>query len=258
MSKLRSTAHHLKAKGLSLSSAAIIAASVLSGGSSENKNLKEKDAIHKETASKRGLLYKINHILKNKKDLTSYEELELERLLSQYSGLDLKITLENNRLNNIYGYIGAEQHLYRWPGDSLMQHNLIHTGMAPQRGAFGYFDNAEQEKYYIAAQLHLLPDWNQKWQTLKPWYRYRKVFVYNPDNGKAVIASIGDAGPAGFTGKSFGGSPEVMNYLEKVDGSKKSKVVVLFLNEDNKSVNLGAFDPDAKLASKPNSQSQEP
>jgi len=32
-------------------------------------------------------------------------------------------------------------------------------------------------------------------------------------NGNAVVADIADSGPAAFTGKQFGGSPAVMNYL---------------------------------------------
>jgi len=93
----------------------------------------------------------------------------------------------------------------------------------------------------------MLSNWNTDWPTLKPWYKYRKVLVYNPKNGKAIVAVIGDVGPAQWTGKNFGGSPEVMNYLQMVDGSQKSRAIVLFIDESNVKVGLGPIDSKSNL-----------
>ncbi len=65
---------------------------------------------------------------------------------------------------------------------------------------------------------------------LREWYKYRKVLVVNPDNGKTIVAVIADAGPAAFTGKHFGGSPEVMAYLGFNVGMQKGPVVLFFVD----------------------------
>lgn len=188
-----------------------------------------------------------SYLLEDPNNLTEEEELKAQELLSTYFNTSVKVTLDSNRMNRVWGYFGQEQHLYRWVGDTLSAHNEgLDHGIAPGRGAFGYFDNAEQEKYYIAAPIHLLPNWNTDWSTLKPWYRYRKVLVYNPKNDRAVVAVIGDAGPASFTGKHFGGSPELMEYLDMYDGSAKSKAVVLFL-EDGENTPLGPVESSFKV-----------
>lgn len=63
--------------------------------------------------------------------------------------------------------------------------------------------------------------------------------VVNPENGKALVADIGDAGPATFTHKHLGGSPEVMSYLERVDGAQVGPVVYFFINDPDNKVPLG-------------------
>jgi hypothetical protein len=116
--------------------------------------------------------------------------------------------------------------------------------MTSAPGAFGYFADSRaeltpeailQEQYYIAAQTLYLSEWNENWVELKPWYKFRKMLVVNPTNGKAVVAVVGDAGPAWFTGKQFGGSPEVMNFLQLKDGAQKKRVVILFVDEQRAS-----------------------
>ena len=69
------------------------------------------------------------------------------------------------------------------------------------------------------------------------------MLVVNPENGKAVVAVIGDAGPAEWTGKHLGGSPEVMKYLERVDGSLRGPVLYFFIDEPNNNVPLGPIEP---------------
>jgi hypothetical protein len=120
-------------------------------------------------------------------------------------------------------------------------------GMAPGRGAWGYFTRSksdmtevdvEREKWYAVVQTLYLPDWNSRQPFLRDWYKYRKVLIVNTLNGNAVVADIADSGPAAFTGKQFGGSPEVMNYL---GGSryKKGPVVIFFVDDPQNQVPLG-------------------
>jgi hypothetical protein len=205
---------------------------------------------NKLDANLQAFLSQLNDILASKDTLNTGEEIVIAQALSKKFNVDLKVNLEGNRLNEIVGYMGKEQHLIRWAGDTLDQHEQnLAEGMAPNQGSFKDFDNAEQEKYYVAVQLHELPNWNSSWSTLKPWYRYRKVFVYNPANQKGIVAVIGDSGPAKFTGKTFGGSPELMHYLEMKDGSQKGKAVILFVNDPQNQIALGPVNSaDARLA----------
>jgi len=56
-----------------------------------------------------------------------------------------------------------------------------------------------------------------------------------------VVAAIADSGPAMFTGKSFGGSPEVMNYLGGAR-YKKGPVILFFVDDPEHKVPLGPVD----------------
>jgi hypothetical protein len=205
----------------------------------------------KVDANLQAFLSQLNDILKDKEHLNKGEEVVIAEALSNKFNMDLKVSLDGHRLNEVMGYVGKEQHLRRWAGDTLADHGELQAeGMAPNQGSFKDFDNAEQEKYYVAVQLHELPDWNSNWSELKPWYRYRKVFVYNPANEKGIVAVIGDSGPAKFTGKTFGGSPEVMHYLEMKDGGQKGKAVILFVDDPQNEIALGPVDMnDTRLAS---------
>ncbi len=157
--------------------------------------------------------------------------------------------LDDQSLNHHLGYIGYEQHLVRFPGDSISQHDSFQeAGMAPGKGAFGYFTkDASQfttqdflrEKYYCVVQTLYLENWNRDHPFLKDWYQFRKVLVINPVNGNAVVCDIGDAGPAEWTGKQFGGSPEVMQELNLHKGPRKGLVLMLFVDDPNNLVPLG-------------------
>lgn len=177
------------------------------------------------------------------------QEAAVSTLIQNFWQISARAELEGNRLNHSYGMIGAEQHLPRFAGDSAALHDEIQSaGITPARGAFGYFVNSPseltdeivaQEKYYVAVQTLYLPDWNSNWKKLKEWYKFRKVIVINPENGKAITAVIGDAGPAKWTGKHFGGSPEVMEYLGLYGGMRKGKVLLYFVDDPDGSVALG-------------------
>jgi hypothetical protein len=188
--------------------------------------------------------------------LSSEEEKKAGELLSAHYGIAVAAELEGKRLNRSYGYIGAEQHLARYPGDTMESHfdnpddaaKYWSSGMAPGLGAWGYFvpggqqmseTDVQREKYYLAVQTFLSPNFNQRISEYRDFYKFRKMLVVNPNNGKAVVAVIGDAGPAQWTGKSLGGSPEVMKYLERVDGRAKGPVLYFFVDDPNDTVPLG-------------------
>lgn len=191
--------------------------------------------------------------------LTPEEEDAIEKLVSVTWGIHAKARFQGEHLNTTYGFIGAEQHLPRYPGDSLESGDAIpQSGITPGRGAWGYFatsratmtpDLYEKEKYYVAVQTLYLPDWETRLPYLREWYKHRKVIVMNPKNGKAVAAVIADSGPARFTGKSFGGSPEVMDYLESKDGAQKGPVVIFFADDPDNSIPLGPLESIKSVAS---------
>jgi hypothetical protein len=168
------------------------------------------------------------------------QEKTLEQVFSKVVGVKARATLEGEHLNTTYGYIGAEQHLMRFSGDTMAKHPKVSEGdegMAPGRGAWGYVPE-DKEKWYAVVQTLYLPDWSARQPYLRDWYKYRKVLIVNTVNGNAVVADIADAGPAAWTGKHFGGSPEVMNYLGG-PRYKKGPVVVFFVDDPENKVPLG-------------------
>jgi len=117
--------------------------------------------------------------------------------------------------------------------------------MAPGLGAWGYFANSEseitqtdklREKYYIAVPTFIAPGFNTHVSEYRDFFKYKKMILVNPQNGKAIIADVGDAGPATWTGKHLGGSPEVMKYLERVD---RTPVLYFFVDDPEDKVPLG-------------------
>ena len=181
--------------------------------------------------------------------LSNDQAKEIEEKIQDTLNIPVKAVLNDQTLNHQVGYIGYEQHLKRYPGDSIDQHDeeLI-AGIAPGKGAWGYFANSQQdfttqdylrEKYYSVAQTLYLPNWNQDFRYLRDWYKYRKILVVNPANGQAVVTVLADAGPAKWTGKQFGGSPETMKELNLHKGSRKGLVLFLFIDDPDNLIPLG-------------------
>jgi hypothetical protein len=184
------------------------------------------------------------------------EEQGILNILSRTFNIKVMSELEGKRLNRNYGYIGAEQHLTRYSGDSLSTHFdsdedkelYWQQGMAPGLGAWRYFSSSEEElteqdkdreKYYIAVQTFLSKDFNSRFSEYRDFYKYRKMLVVNPNNGRAIVVDIADAGPAEQTGKHLGGSPEVMHYLERFDGQQKGAVLYFFIDDPDDKIKLG-------------------
>lgn len=188
--------------------------------------------------------------------LTPDQEQKIGDMLSNSFHMKVSAELQGIRLNRSYGYIGQEQHLARYPGDTMDSHfssgqdaqAYYKYGMAPGLGAYGYFaksanamtpEQNNKEKYYIAVQTFLAPGYLENTKKMNDFFAYHKMLVVNPDNGRAIVADIGDSGPAEWTGKSLGGSPEVMNYLQRVDGAQKGPVIYMFIDDPNNSIPLG-------------------
>ncbi|MCA9371579.1 hypothetical protein KC726_01650 [Candidatus Woesebacteria bacterium] len=190
------------------------------------------------------------------RSLSQEQKEEVARTLSTSFNLSVASNLQGKELNRTYGVIGAEQHLTRYPGDNIITHfqtleeqsRFARSGMAPGRSAWGYFTDSrstltqkdiDREKYYIAVQTFLSPGWNESTREYYNFFKYRKMLVVNPENGKAVVVVIGDAGPAPWTGKQLGGSPEVMQYLERQDGGARGSVLYFFIDDPADTVPLG-------------------
>lgn len=188
--------------------------------------------------------------------LSEEQETKISNMFSEYFKIPVSAQFGDKRLNRSYGIIGAEQHLMRYPGDIMDSHfqtpeeteKFYASGMAPGRGAWGYFASSrdeltqtaiEREKYYIAVPTFMAPGWEENVGKLYAHFKHRKMLLVNPENGKAMIVVIGDAGPAPWTGKHLGGSPEVMQYLERKDGRARGPVLYFFVNDPEEKIPLG-------------------
>ncbi|MCX6705337.1 MAG: hypothetical protein NT162_03315, partial [Candidatus Woesebacteria bacterium] len=205
------------------------------------KNLSDFGGVQPGTSQQETLLSSLKQILPQKiGSLDKTQEKTLEQLFREVVGVDTKANLGGEHLNTTYGYIGAEQHLATYSGDNMVVHpkvTQLDEGMAPGLGAWRYVPG-DQEKWYAVVQTLYLPDWAKRQPFLRDWYKFRKVLIVNTVNGNAVVADIADSGPAAWTGKHFGGSPEVMNYLGG-PRYKKGPVLVFFVDDSKNLVPLG-------------------
>jgi len=134
------------------------------------------------------------------------------------------------------GLIGLEQHLYNsYPGDGYVppSGSFPATGLVgvpagyttytldngyAGLGAFAPHPSDLSEKYYINMRWPDGVDWSPTQNHQPPvvtdsatyaHYAHKKVLITAPSTGKALIASIEEAGPALWTGKDAGAPPEV-------------------------------------------------
>ena len=203
------------------------------------------------------VIYDLYNVLpKEVRPLTSDEETKIAQILTRDFKIEVSPQIGGKRLNTTYGLIGQEQHLARFPGDNIYVHfanssdaqDYWNYGMAPGLGAWGYFadsqsamtkEQSDREKYYIAVQTFLAPGFDQNSKQYLDFFKYRKMLVVNPQNGKAVVAVIADSGPAVWTGKQLGGSPEVMKYLQRYDGKQIGPVLYFFIEDPDNKIPLG-------------------
>lgn len=203
------------------------------------------------------LIYDLRKVLPSEvRALTPDEDKNVSEILIRDLGFNITAELGGKRLNTTYGIIGQEQHLARFPGDTMFTHfdnsneadKYWSYGMAPGLGAWRYFTDSsgvltqkdiDRERYYIAVQTFLAPGFDSNPKEYTDFFKYRKMLVVNPQNGKAIVADIADAGPSPWTGKQLGGSPEVMSYLERFDGAQKGAVLYFFIDDPNDTIPLG-------------------
>lgn len=188
------------------------------------------------------------------RNLTAEEEGQMEEIIKGNLGIKVIAEIDNKRLNRTYGMIGGEQHLYRYPGDTVFAHAKTAAdwsmfgpaGIAPGLGAWGYFsptreafdsEAEERERWYIAVQTFLSPGFSERVREYRDFYKFRKMLIVNPKTGQAVVTDIADAGPSEWTGKHLGGSPEVMHELGLAGGPRKGAVLYFFIEDE--SVPLG-------------------
>lgn len=210
------------------------------------------------SSSKNALLASelIDKLPKDVEKLTPEEDETITSLIKKDLGINVKAEIDSKRLNRTYGMIGGEQHLYRYPGDTVNAHArdaqdwamFGSSGIAPGLGAWGYFASSKEamtqeiemrERYYLAVQTFLSPGFAERVAEYRDFYKFRKMLVINPKTGQAVVAVIGDAGPAEWTGKHLGGSPEVMYELGLAGGSRKGPVLYYFVDDPENKVPLG-------------------
>ncbi len=189
-------------------------------------------------------------------NLSPEEEQKVSQILSKTFNVRALPELDGQRLNRTTGLIGAEQHLYRYPGDNIFDHAsnssdlamFGRSGIAPGLGAYGYWTRSksgltpqmvQQERWYVVAQTFLAPGFKENPRAVANFFKYRKFLVVNPDTGQAVVGDLADAGPAEYTGKSFGGSPEVMDALGYGGGPRKGRVIFYFLDDPGNQIPLG-------------------
>jgi hypothetical protein len=183
-------------------------------------------------------------------NLNKEDELYMEQQLTDMLGFSVTAELDGNRLNHTIGIMGGEQHLRRYPTDALQGHDAYQeSGIAPNRGAFGWFtENGEltneavqREKYYFAVQTLYLPNWNSDHQQLKTWYKFRKMIAINPAEETAVVGVVGDAGPAEWVKKQYGGSPEVIREGKIWSQKSRGRVILLFVEDPENKIPLGSI-----------------
>lgn len=218
-----------------------------SSTSAENQTVNQKEP---ESNARRWLSEKLIPLLP---ELPGHFPREIEQkvsiLIRSTFGINAVAELNGHRLNHSIGFVGYEQHLKRYPDDNLSLHDDEHiAGIAPGLGAWGYFANSkseltaldiEREKYYFAVQTLYLPEWDTNTPELSSWYKYRKMIMINPENGKAVVGVVADAGPSRWTGKQFGASPESMKHLILHQGDRKGKVILYLVDDPDDQVPLG-------------------
>lgn len=113
--------------------------------------------------------------------------------------------------------------------------------MAGGYGAFGSPASVSRERYYV----------NMRWgygsdMTLKSWYRHKKLIVTYKATGKSVVVSIEEYGPAAWTTRVAGLSPEAMKAIgtecNDGGGEKGPSDVITYYWAGSQSLPLGPID----------------
>lgn len=134
------------------------------------------------------------------------------------------MTLEGVSLPATTGRVGREQHLsltqcaepstthYPVSGTPVAARNGMawETSGGCGYGAWGTAPPVADERYYINMRWNYTNLHGQPIYATKSWYYRKKVVVTNPTNSKKLVASIVEYGPAPWTDRVSGLSPEGM------------------------------------------------
>jgi hypothetical protein len=184
-------------------------------------------------------------------NLPKEEQLYLEQQLTDMLGFEVTSELNGYHLQQSTGVMSALPHLKRFPTDTLAQHELYkEAGIRAFRSSFSWFTELgqltpqaiEREKYYVAVQASFLPQWQENPQLTREWFKFRKMVVINAVDQKAVVAVVGDIGPAEWMKAQFGGSPEIIREAKVWSIDNKGHVLVYFINDPTNQVPLGVHD----------------
>ncbi len=180
------------------------------------------------------------------------------------------VTFEGHNIPIEKGKTAREQHLYtnkeeadlgRTDAGAQRHYDRSNTpvagrnGMAGGYGAFGSEASPaslDQERYYITMRWNYC-EWYEDSGNLdsfgragtycrnldsaaKSWHRHKKVIVTNPSNGKQVVVSVEESGPAIWTGRVSGLSPEAMIALNASTNDE-----LLYYWAGNQDINLGVL-----------------
>ena len=219
-----------------------------------NQNTEQTKSLEKDIVDLTGIVDPNSFLAQTLKEkLNTKDETVVENFVEANFGVKGRYELEGVRLNVNVGLVGAEQHLYRWAGDKVENHlendsdrqMFGRSGIAPNRGAYGYFGNPgeklarDRERYYFAIQTFPSPNWQKDQRGTYNFFRFRKLVAINTKTGQAVVGVVGDAGPAQWTGKSYGGSPEIMHYLGLGSGPRKGEILLLIVDDPEGKIPLG-------------------
>lgn len=183
--------------------------------------------------------------------LPRQDELYLEQQLTDIFGFEVSAELDGNRLTQTMGVMAALPHLKRFPGDELKEHTEYReAGMSERRGVYGWLTDMGQltpqavlrEKYGVALQAQFQPDWHTNYRDFATWYKFRKMLVICPSEGKAVVCSVINSGPSDWMRYQFGGTPEVIREANVWSMKARGKVMMFFVNDPQGTVQLGPRD----------------
>lgn len=106
------------------------------------------------------------------------------------------------------GYIKIENEYIRYSSKSGNKLKGLTRGYKSSASAHGKGDNVKLEYRYKGGNWERVTRALNADNKKKDWYKKKKVLVTNKRNGKKVVASILESGPAIWTGRVGGLSPE--------------------------------------------------
>lgn len=158
--------------------------------------------------------------------------LEPESVLDEdVSKSEKSITLKSGADFAKSGYVKIGNEYARYSSKSGSKLKGLKRGYKSSAAVHGKGDSVKQEYRYKGG------NWERVTRTLHPdndkksWFKKKKVLVKNERNGKKVVASILESGPAIWTNRVGGLSPEA---FEAIDAKTNEKCTFQYVDEDTK------------------------